>query len=132
MTYTEKAIKRMVRVGYPSVGRFALKEEYKDDKNAQQTVVKHLVANIYEILLDPLAWQALGKAEGWGGKFVERTISAKTVSKVTRNGVVEVEYPEHTRKYALRSERWEKKMDSLMPHIRKGGDIESFFKEILK
>ncbi len=72
-----------------------------------------------DILLDPLFWQALGKAEGWGDKKIKIhcTSSMKDVGSVG----------ETFERFV-----WENMWHHLIDHLAKGGDAESFFNELLK
>jgi hypothetical protein len=66
-----------------------------------------------KIVLDPLFWQALGKAEGWG--------------TTTRQGVTSV----GTKTFhedQLYLDKWHRLID----HLAEGKDADSFFKELLK
>ncbi len=63
------------------------------------------------ILLDPLFWQALGKAEGWKLEWFK--CSPNCGNKI-RNG------------------DWEYQMHRFLDHIIQGGNIDDFFKTLLK
>lgn len=64
-----------------------------------------------ETLLDPLFWQALGKQQGWD--FTRRT------------GTVLDKLPE-------RRHEWERHWHGLITHLSNGGDIDTFFNNLLK
>lgn len=70
------------------------------------------------ILLDKDFWSALGKAEGWEEK-IEYRIEIGTLTQ--SNG--EEDTTDYTWKY-----HWHKFID----HIAMGGDIESFFNNLIK
>lgn len=66
------------------------------------------------ILLDPLFWQALSKAEGWKGKYQHTYLDFF-------NTETPYEYPE-----------WLEKWHRFIDHLAKGEDVDSFFEELLK
>ncbi len=69
-----------------------------------------------QILLDPLFWQAVGKAMGWGGfdtKYLHSQAEVEASSQMPPN-----EWRDH----------WHRFID----HLAEGKDAESFFKELLK
>ena len=63
-----------------------------------------------EILLDPLFWQALGKAEGW-----------------TNNTEIILSYEPTVQKMAT----WHFQMRCFINHLAEGKDIDSFFTQLL-
>lgn len=65
---------------------------------------------IHAILLDPLFWQALGKAEGWK----KCTMYSFSTGKV---------YSEH---------EWQFNMHRFIDHIIAGGTVDDFFNNLLK
>lgn len=69
------------------------------------------VAMMYfcDILLDPLFWQALGKAEGWNSYILDEKDEGKIVPP----------------------NEWKIKQFEFIDHIQQGKDIDSFFKDLL-
>ncbi len=140
----ETAIKKAIEGGYDYVG---LSREWKDCilKNTEvyekygHTIAKARyisnedkkeygsdrridTKNYYDILLDPLFWQALGKAEGWVvticwfcGKECEIAFSED--SDCCNEKV---------------SDEWEYRWHSFIDHLAAGKDINSFFDNLIK
>lgn len=99
MTGIETAIKKAIEGGYDPV-----KNPYKRYKLEDF------------ILLDPLFWQALGKAEGWKYISIENGIT------------VRVKRPTNY----ISSEEWLVRWHSFIDHIARGKDINSFFEDLLQ
>lgn len=103
----EKAIKKAIEGGYVCNGLRPLDLAFlttgQKDKKINQL--------ISVVLLDPLFWQALGKAEGWP--------ELKQPYQTGNGEWVEISWPEY-------------KMHEFVHHINKGKDAESFFNELIK
>ena len=109
----EKAIKKAIEGGYDNTDEFG--REFKIEK----------------ILLDPLFWQALGKAEGWCcdntcdkghiplGMLEDGDVEWGGCSKCVTGGV----YVPHD---------WRTYWHSFIDHLASGGEINKFFNELLK
>ena len=100
-----------------------------------------------DILLDPLFWQALGKAMGRGRenedmavrldidvKFYYKEPRPSTASELIEQGNEEERIKYHLSKYAthLKGRDWLHEMHRFIDHLTEGKDAESFFKELLK
>lgn len=87
-------------------------------------------SSIEKIILDPKAWQAVGKVEGWT-YISESIVPAKKQSRVIKNrGVIEVEVPEYTLKRKNTSKNWRNKMHAMIDHLVDGGTIESYLETL--
>lgn len=82
---------------------------YPDEESIRQH--KHF----YEYFLDPLFWQALGKVEGWDTSNMKQWWQKCDI-----------------RDRITLLDRWENEMHSFIDHIAGAGDVDSFFKELLK
>lgn len=82
----------------------AIKEGYKDNLIYGEEYVEKF--HKYKIFLDPLFWQALGKAEGW-----------KHEESRDREGRLNGDWITH----------WE----DFIHHLAEGKDINTFFEELL-
>lgn len=88
---------------------------------------------IHEILLDPLFWQALGKAEEWDISL-EHFICTNPQCKSTTDWLTKkfcqdcgwILTPEEKS-----TENWKKQMHSLLDHIIADGTVDEFFNKIL-
>lgn len=91
----EKAIKKALEGGYSLSGysKSNPKTYIADEKQ-------------YELFLDPLFWQCLGKQQGWA-KREDRTFEAEM-------------------------ECWQARQHGLIDYINAGKSIDSFFEELLK
>jgi hypothetical protein len=69
-------------------------------------------------LLDPLFWQALGKAEGW--------------KKLRKAGGMELDKPVSPKQTMFLKPTWQRHMHRLIDHIIEGKDIDDFFNNLLK
>ena len=96
MTYTSQAIQKAIQK--------AIETGYNPDWNTDE---KHL--------LDPLFWQALGKALGWGDYAPYG---------------LESESPAGYDDARLNSWRWH--WHRFIDHLASGKDVDEFFKELLK
>jgi len=108
----EQAIKKALDEGYAPQGYCAWLEKYKDSGSYSE--IENL--NLYSIstfVLDPLFWQALGKAEGWKGKY------EYTYHDSFGTGTP-FEYP-----------AWLRYWHSFIDHLADGKDIDSFFNNLL-
>src|SRR3990167_6920478 len=101
----EKAIKKAIEGGYKlpwiSARHISTIVRYKD--------------NYSVLFLDPLFWQALGKAEGWSTYAVCQLHGNECLLKCDRAFAFEWIY------------QWHKFID----HLAEGKDINSFFNELL-
>ena len=83
MTATEQTIQDAIEGGYP-------KEKTNNYLNSNRTILE----SSYSILLDPLAWQAVGKTRGWNNsqyfsnmykrkwhKFIDYLADGKTIEE---------------------------------------------------
>lgn len=80
-------------------------------------------SNDAERLLDPLFFQALGKAEGWGyeeGKYQKY-----------EKGILQT-IDENNGKKSFSYEGWLKQMHLFIDHLAEEKEIDLFFKELLK
>lgn len=77
--------------------------------------------NIYKVLLDPLFWQAIGKAEEWVG--YECPISEEHHFMTTEALCSECKSELQTKELYY----WHRFID----HIAEGNDLDSFFKQLL-
>ncbi len=64
-------------------------------------------------LLDPLFWQALGKAEGWTTDGKTSRFSSMTFGEFEKR-------------------HWKTHWHSLIDHLAQGGDIDTFFNNLIK
>lgn len=99
----EQALAKAYGAGYipkPIDGSFAI--EYNEKGQTEKYVVSKS-----EILLDPLFWQCLGKAMGWGDLTVSRDDWTT-------------------------QPKWLYEWKNLVEHLAKNKDTESFFNELLK
>lgn len=114
----EKAIKKAIEGGYKSVCG-----------NCQESYLNHKpvrIGNRYctrlpdtnKILLDPLFWQALGKAEGWNMQKLDKW----WVSHTTKGGPYKIDN---------KSEAWLNIQHSFIDHLAEGKDADSFFESLL-
>lgn len=110
--YTQKAIERAIEGGWSpkqndagfSMARLSIGSDIKE-------------GNLYT---DPLFWQALGKAEGWGSSC--HHYSPKFGWEAYR----------HAAKCIVGAHLWEANWHRFIDHLAEGKDIESFFKGLLK
>lgn len=86
----------------------AIKRAIEGGWKPKRVVLDQITMRHEEILLDPLFWQALGKAEGWKQEGV--ISSAKMAKK-----------PD-----------WVYQWIKFIEHLAEGKDADSFFKELLK
>lgn len=112
----EQAIKKAIEGGY----RKDIVEDHADLCSCGGSTTcagkdHYKNGNFYKICLDPLFWQALGKAEGWKNTGVFRACLC-------------AEKKFHTHEI----EEWEVRWHSFIDHLIAGKDIDSFFNELLK
>lgn len=103
----EKAIKKAIEGGW---------DKDKFNMNYEGKVVTGGVVFNSIIILDPLFWQALGKAEGWD-EFAGFSIYYLSTWK---------------KKTEVSMKRWKWEMHKFIDHLAEGKDVESFFEELLK
>lgn len=68
------------------------------------------------VLLDPLFWQALGKAEGWGYIGEQNGITVRVRTAVNH----------------ITGEEWLHYWHSFIDHLASGGSADEFFNNLLK
>lgn len=127
MTYTQKAIERAIEGGYINQA-VALKTKYEIDfKTATEAIAYQELFKLHLMqyaLLDPLFWQALGKAEGWGNSCHHISLDG---------GKLRGWYPyRHQAKCDIGKTKWEVEWHAFIDHLAEGKDAESFFKQLLK
>lgn len=112
----EKAIQKAIEGGWgketDSHPEFMLSEAVIQWYSGINSTMRHVV-------LDPLFWQALGKAEGWRedevlSRFPESNNSSSMQPKVIKPG------------------KWLSMQHALIDHIAEGKDVDSFFNNLLK
>ena len=116
----KQAIEKAIEGGYEPFKTFKMEEARDvefigDDMSVyvpRFTNVAH--ASINRILLDPLFWQALGKAMGWE--------DGDSRAYWTR---------EDSHKVVL-LDRWQNEMHSFIDHLASNGNADDFFNELLK
>ena len=83
------------------------------------------VSNYFEILLDPKAWEAVGKARRWDRtKEVVFTVKAQRVQRVN---APDFDMPEHTRKRGyVQKDKWKKFMLGLVSTLIDGKTTEQY------
>nr|AKH47987.1 hypothetical protein [uncultured marine virus] len=91
--------------------------------------------DLNETLLDPKAWEAVGKVEGWDDETISFKVPKKTYTRVGRKGVIEVTRKAHTvtRKRNQRwkdLEVWKNKMNGLSPALIEGKDIVDYIETL--
>lgn len=107
----ETAIKRAIEGGY---------DEHKYD--GAHVSLKELTAIVTS---DPTFWQALGKAEGWDSRRIE----VKAGESHNRGTLYKrIAYSLPVRQKNL----WKKEWHHFIDCLAEGGDVEGFFKELLK
>lgn len=111
----EEAIKKAIDEGYKLLGWEAHKDYVECDHGLSQEKrdIEMRRLNLYainSIVLDPLFWQALGKAEGWD------------------RGIETCQIP-NTCSY---HSSWKRHWHCFIDHLAEGKDADSFFKELLK
>ncbi len=111
----EQAIKKAIEGGYRY--GFYLTE---DGKKTNEEKYNHAIKSC---ILDPLFWQALGKAEGWR-QDPSRCTGCQTIGCGKANHMTDC--PEKNRPVSW-NENWHKFID----HLAKGEDVDSFFKDLL-
>lgn len=107
----EKAIRSAIEGGWgknPFNGKLVTFHWDKMGNNFRKAEIQEVngaTMSVNDILLDPLFWQALGKAEGW---------------------------KEDDLVYLPRCQTWSWKWHRFIDHIADGKSIDSFFGELLK
>ncbi len=83
----------------------------------------HLTADHYlrDAFLDPLFWQALGKAMGWG-----------KCKRCMGTGYLDYQTPCHECGHSGFTADWKMNWHNFIDHLAEGKDAESFFNELLK
>ncbi len=100
----EKAIKKAIEGGY-----------IRKDKATRRLMTEVTMRQKWHyIVLDPLFWKALGKAEGWGDKC--------DMCNSKANGLCS----------AHRYTSWHREWHRFIDHLAEGKDVDSFFNNLLK
>ncbi len=122
MNYTNLAIKKMVEGGW-KFPRWGLKDlqlevegQYIGTWSNDEGGPGYDKIRIEVVLLDPLAWQALGKALGWSGRIRARYYTQLATEYV---------------KNPLDVPQWGFQMLKFTHHLIEGKSIESYFQELL-
>ncbi len=140
----EKAIKRAIEGGYrtnPDMGAdfVEISDRGIDSYVTMGTSRIHCTGTpARHLLLDPLFWQALGKAEGWNenwyfGWFVKREHGGawewreKNDENVFWGGM-----PNEMPNIVLIKDSWDYQMHCFIDHLIEGKDIDSYFNNLLK
>lgn len=101
----ERAIKKAIDGGW--------RHKNVETEDEEPAMIRFVVSNPHKTLLDPLFWQALGKAEGWEKYEAGRPFYVG--ADRSRN------YPE-----------WKREWHLLIDHLARGGSIDEYFIKILK
>lgn len=115
----EKAIQKAIEGGWNKIWTscetptgISKSHDYRDwNIQWKDTTVPQIVRQ-NDFLLDPLFWQALGKAMGWGKKM--------SVSIASGGGT------------AWHTKKWQAHWHDFIDHLAEGKDAESFFAELIK
>lgn len=114
----KNAIEKAITAGYPKESRPWCQECGED---------------YFRVLLDPLFWQALGKAMGWE----DECDKCGTIQSVIDHEVAE--YNESVCKLIngfgdkhIMFLRWKSVWHNFIDHLAEGGDVEAFFNQLLK
>lgn len=134
MNKIHQAIKLAIENGYGhSFWRTRLQRDPDTEWTSQEWEEVFDFDVINKCLLDPLFWQALGKALGWSDvmAIIESDVMAmieneNILSKLLAHAIKESR--EKIGYYPMWVYRWHKFIDNLV----EGKDIESFFEELLK
>lgn len=116
----KEAIQKAIEGGWIPFGEKITEWEFYDGilKVFALDGKKHRLKEYYlqeQIILDPFFWQALGKVEGWDTSNMKQWWQKSDIrDKITL------------------LDRWENEMHSFIDHIAGGGDVDSFFKKLLK
>ena len=115
----EKAIQKAIEGGWKYKGNS------KTDETVREGHVKVYVNDSEDtklyidstlLLLDPLFWQALGKSLGW----IDTTYTQRT-GKIYAGRPVNI----------VHRQDWLSNWHKMVDHLANGGDIETFFKQLL-
>lgn len=108
----EEAIKKVIEEGY----EFEIHRHNPNFKNyLVETQAELLVNAEKDFLLDPLFWKALGKVEGWNDADRKRKDDAYETLGAS------LTFPD----------TWKVKWHSFIDHLARGGDIDTFFDNLL-
>lgn len=128
----EQAIKKAIEGGWKeprtalAYGCDAMEQVWKvEDRDPLFTVED--IYLIPEVLLDPLFWQALGKAEGWSKRVCRGCGSTEKPIE----GDYHLICPKCNRGGENRIDNWLYHWHSFIDHLAEGKDIDSFFKDLL-
>jgi len=119
-SFTKEAIRRSLEGGYFN---------FRGDIEDIYAYVRH------QILLDPLFWQALGKAEGWEREFVMASFGTTGKQEGGYGFDKWIFDGDSSNDFSLprkTTPEWKYRMHSFIDHIAEGKDIDSFFNELLK
>lgn len=115
MKYTQKAIELAIEGGYRKNSTFPYREKYG------------VKINIHRVLLDPLFWQALEKAEDW--KEIEIVMDDHRVH-LFMGGTLERQFADGW-DMIYKAPAWKYHMLRCMEHLADGHDVDSYFEGLL-
>ncbi len=84
----------------------------------------------HTVLLNPEAWKAVGKVEGWNVTTYKQTVPARIVSRVSRKGVVKYSVPAHIRMMKKPNARWKREMHRMIDALAEGKTIEQYLETL--
>lgn len=125
----KEAIQKAIKGGwwpkFLNASRMTEKGEFrkKTSKEATEDIMQMSYV-LPSIWLDPLFWQALGKALGWRRKLIREGYSEEKSGRswfVNDDVYADEKIPE-----------WHYQMHRFIDHLAEGKDAESFFNELLK
>lgn len=151
----EKAIKKAIEGGYENeqinAQRMVGVKEIKVKTNGFGTVAftaedggtRSLFCRREEIVCDPLFWQALGRACGWGGeitttktgkeygeRFCLHCSISTQIQPPKETGCNHIHYPEYCTVCEKKNITWQKQWHNFIGHLIAGKDINSFFETL--
>lgn len=134
----EQAIKKAIKGGW--------KPEQLDFKriDTAETAEESYRISYSKSLLDPLFWQSLGKAEGWGQRIYKTDTGEEWGKRIClhcgvdcnyqpqkESGCNHVHYPEACQECSKKAVTWKDYWHRFIDHIAEGKDVDSFFKALL-
>lgn len=127
--YIELAIKKAIEGGYLEGYQWKPVYSTKSHDNIVFIGINHhnqIEMSWQSICLDPLFWQALGKAEGWE----DYKDNCENCIGKYKNKQYDFDCP--LKHCFCQDITWKYNQHRLIDHINEGKDVESFFKELLK
>lgn len=118
MNYIEQAIKEAVEKGYkvPNINLLYTDAGETKMKKPGEIAYEANFRGMWQVIcLDPLFWQALGRARGWANDVLGETNRWEKINGETRT------FPSNV---------WAQKMLDFAYHISREKDAESFFKSL--